>query len=214
MNKPASFLFLLITSAVIMAWLSYSMTGKRAKAIYLQTRTAASKKAPLLPQKLRLKASEARSFAFKNKFNPGLCFLIDMSLPSNRKRFFVYDLEKDSLFQSGLVSHGNCNQEWLEGRKFGNEVGCGCTSLGKYRIGQSYFGRFGLAYKLYGLESTNDKAFARYVVLHSYNCVPEMETGDDICQSNGCPMVSPGFLKQLQLLIEGSKKPMLLWIFD
>jgi hypothetical protein len=68
-----------------------------------------------------------------------------------------------------------CNENWLEGRKYGNEVECGCTALGKYRIGNSYNGRFGQAFKLYGLERTNDKAFERFVVLHSHECVPETE---------------------------------------
>ena len=77
-----------------------------------------------------------------------ICFLLDMSLPSGQNRFFVYDLKKDTLQNSGLVTHGRCNQYWLEGRKYGNTVGCGCTSLGKYKIGYSYNGRFGLAYQV------------------------------------------------------------------
>ena len=44
-----------------------------------------------------------------------------MSLPANHKRLFVYDLEKGRIQNSGLVAHGNCNQYWLEGRKYGNE---------------------------------------------------------------------------------------------
>jgi hypothetical protein len=116
--------------------------------------------------------------------------------------------------RSGLVTHGRCNQDWLEGRKYGNTVGCGCTSLGKYRIGNSYNGRFGLAFKLYGLDKTNDKAFNRFVVLHSHACVPEAEVKDDICQSDGCPTVAPGFLLQLKSILTGSKKPVLLWIYE
>jgi hypothetical protein len=137
-----------------------------------------------------------------------------MSLPSGQSRFFVYDLKKDTLQNSGLVTHGNCFQYWLEGRKYGNTVGCGCTSLGKYKIGYSYSGKFGLAFKLYGLDSTNNKAFERYVVLHGHSCVPESEVRDDICQSNGCPTVAPNFLLQLKPIITASKKPVLLWIYE
>ncbi len=137
-----------------------------------------------------------------------------MSLPSGQNRFFVYNLKKDTLQNSGLVTHGSCNQYWLEGRKYGNTVGCGCTSLGKYKVGHSYNGRFGLAYKLYGLDKTNDKAFERFVVLHSHECVPETEVKDDICQSDGCPTVSPGFLQYLKPIINASKKPVLLWIYE
>ena len=103
---------------------------------------------------------------------------------------------------------------WLEGRKYSNVPGCGCTSLGKYKVGYSYSGTFGLAYKLHGLEKTNSNAFKRYVVLHSHECVPEYPVGDDICQSDGCPTVSPGFLKEIKPLIASSPKPVLLWIFE
>jgi hypothetical protein len=137
-----------------------------------------------------------------------------MSLPANHKRFFVYDLDKDTIQNSGLVTHGNCNQYWLEGRKYGNEIGCGCTSLGKYKIGNSYYGRFGLAFKLYGLEKTNSNAFKRYVVLHSHSCVPDKEVAEEICQSNGCPTVSPEFLEKLTTIIRNLRSPVLLWIFE
>lgn len=158
--------------------------------------------------------SEAKLFVNKNNYNKQFCFFVDMSLPSGSPRFFIFDLKKDSIVNAGLVAHGNCNQYWLEGRKYGNVIGCGCTSLGKYRIGKSYYGKFGLAYKLYGLDSTNNNAFSRYIVLHSHSCVPEIERQDDICQSNGCPTVNPSFLKILQAKVDVSGQSVLLWIFD
>jgi len=71
--------------------------------------------------------------------------------------------------------------------------GCGCSPLGKYKIGNLYYGRFGLAYKLYGLDKTNNNAFRRFVVLHSHECVPETEEQNEICQSDGCPTVTTIF---------------------
>lgn len=164
--------------------------------------------------KIHSKGFNVKDFVKQNQFNTSICFLIDMSLPANKKRFFIYDLKKDTILSSGLVTHGNCNQYWLEGRKYGNKVGCGCTSLGKYKIGNSYYGRFGLAFKLYGLDTSNSNAFRRYVVLHSHSCVPDTDVKEDICQSNGCPTVSPEFLKQLESLIKKAGRPILLWIFD
>jgi hypothetical protein len=50
---------------------------------------------------------------------------------------------------------------------------------------------------LYGLDSTNNQVFRRNIVLHSFSYVPEAETDPyPICNSLGCPMVSPGFLQQ------------------
>ena len=165
-------------------------------------------------KKMKMKSVVATSFMKKNGYNELICFFIDMTLPSGQNRFFVYDMTKDTVQNSGLVTHGRCNQPWLEGRKYSNETGCGCSSLGKYKIGYSYNGTFGLAYKLYGLDKTNSNAFKRFVVLHSHECVPENQVQDEICQSDGCPTISPGFLKQIKPIIDQSSKPILLWIYE
>ncbi|MFI5129064.1 MAG: murein L,D-transpeptidase catalytic domain-containing protein [Chitinophagales bacterium] len=212
MLKPKGLLLLLIL-IFSGALLSSSRYWKQAKG-RIGTIPEEHLRSPGYKEKMQAKASEARMFIEKNRYNESICFLVDMSLPSGQNRFFVYNLKKDSLVSSGLVTHGNCNQYWLDGRKYDNVVGCGCTSLGKYKIGNSYAGRFGLAFKLFGLDKTNDKAFARYVVLHSHSCVPETEVKDEICQSNGCPTVSPGFLWKLKSIVHQSKKPVLLWIYE
>ena len=188
---------------------------------YLSKYKPAVKSVTLLPpvssvtiERLTSHAEEAKSFVRKKGFNDTICLLIDMSLESGKKRFFIYDLLNDSITGMGLVTHGRCNETWLSGRKYGNEVGCGCTSLGKYKIGHSYRGRFGLAYKLIGLDKTNNNAFKRYVVLHSHECVPEQEVDPvPICQSDGCPTVSKSFLEKLSGIIGKSSKPLLLWIY-
>lgn len=206
-------LLLFFITAIAIAWLS-TKAGKRFTAFSLPSATTTIIAAPKTVLKIEAKASEAKAFVKKNKYNTEICFLLDLNLPSNQKRFFIYDLKKNSTINSGLVTHGNCNERWLEGRRYGNTVGCGCSSTGKYKIGTAYYGRFGLAFKLHGLEATNNKAMERYVVLHSHSCVPETEVGSDICQSNGCPTVSPKFLKEIEPLIKGSRKPILLWILE
>lgn len=176
---------------------------------------AATSLSTALAKKINQQAIAAQQFTNTHPFNNSICFLIDMSVESGSNRFFVYDMKKDSVLLSGLVTHGNCNQNWLAGRKYGNTIGCGCTSLGKYKIGNAYHGKFGLAYKLHGLDATNNNAFSRYVVLHSHACVPESPVNAmEICQSNGCPTVSPGFLQQLAVIINASKKPVLLWVYE
>lgn len=209
-----TFLLLLVFSLIAFAWLSFTKTGKRIIAFHGPKLTRAYSAPSKEFLKLHSKAAAAKLFIKQNHFDTSICFLIDMSLPANHKRFFIYEIDKDTILNSGLVTHGNCNQYWLEGRKYGNEIGCGCTSLGKYRIGNSYYGKFGLAFKLYGLEKTNSNAFKRYVVLHSHSCVPDKEVAEEICQSNGCPTVAPGFLKRLEPMIKNARAPILLWIFE
>lgn len=202
------FLFIFLLFILAFECLSFSENGKHV-VMHKNSEIISSEL-----RKLQLKASLAKSFIQQKNFESSFCFLIDMNLPANRKRFFIYDLNKDTVIHSGLVAHGNCNQYCLKKRKYSNDVGSGCTSLGRYKTGNFYEGRFGLAFKLYGLDNSNSNAFKRYVVLHSHSCVPENETEDNVCQSSGCPTVSPKFLKQLTPMIKSSEKPVLLWIFE
>jgi hypothetical protein len=201
------FLFVLASAAWYMSRLKPS--GKAAT-----NKVKADFSKPLL-LKLGSRAAQARKYAANNEYNTSLCFMVDMSIASGKDRFFVYDLKTDSIAEAGLVTHGRCNEDWLTGRRYGNEVGCGCTSLGKYKVGNPYKGKFGLAYKLYGQDSSNTNAFKRFVVLHSHSCVPAKEVDPyPICQSDGCPTVSPDFLKKLAATIDASPRPILLWIFE
>ncbi len=189
-------------------------TWKKTKAAGLPARDSTKNAGRKNAEKLKTFAASARDFVKQKKYNEQTCFLIDMSLASGQSRFFIYDLKKDSVLQSGLVAHGNCYQNWLEGRKYSNGVGSGCTSLGRYRIGIPYTGQWGYSYKLHGLDSSNRNAFERTVVLHGHTCVPSAETEDEICQSNGCPTVAPDFLEKIKSLINSSSRPVLLWIYQ
>ena len=166
-------------------------------------------------QRLATEAAVLKGYLRGQRFNGAFCFLVDMGLPSGRNRFFVYDLRKDSILLTGLVAHGAGSTNFSATPSFSNTNGSGCTSLGRYRIGYPYNGMCGRSYKLYGLDTTNNQAFQRNVVLHSWKDVPDAETYPyPICNSRGCPMVSPAFLRQLQPMIDRSKKPVLLCIFN
>ena len=163
--------------------------------------------------RLNKKATLAKDYIAEHGFEGKHCFLVDMRLPSGKNRFFVYNLDKDSVEIAGLVTHGSGISN-SDAPVFSNTPNSYCTSLGKYKIGKSYDGKFGLAYKLYGLDKTNSKAFDRFVVLHAHACVPNYEISPlPICESWGCPTVSPAFLTLLQFYIDEAKKPVMLWIY-
>jgi len=166
-------------------------------------------------EKLKQRSTEVMPLIKKNHFNSQLCFFVDMGISSGKNRFFVYDLAGDSVLKKGLVAHGSCDAGFQADPIFSNKINSGCSATGKYKIGSSYFGSFGLAYKLYGLDSSNSNAYNRNIVLHSYSCVADEETGSiPLCNSRGCPMVSPHFLDQLKQVINHSSKPILLWIYE
>lgn len=164
--------------------------------------------------RLNKKALSAGDYVTTHGYNTTRCFLIDMRIPSGEKRFFVYNLQTGSVETSGLVTHGSGVNTTSNSPVFSNAPNSNCSSLGKYRIGRSYQGKFGLAYKLYGLEKSNSKAFDRFVVLHAHACVPGDEVSPQlICESWGCPTVAPAFLTQLRSYIDASAKPVMLWIY-
>jgi hypothetical protein len=65
-----------------------------------------SHKAPALNSR----ANEISNYASQHGYSTKYCFLVNMSIPSGRNRFFVYDLEGNSVAYSGLVAHGCCNE--------------------------------------------------------------------------------------------------------
>jgi hypothetical protein len=164
--------------------------------------------------RLSQKSLLAKDFIAGRDFNAKYCFLLDMRIASGKIRFFVYNLEKDSVEIAGLVAHGSGIGNDSNTPAFSNTPNSYCTSLGRYRIGNSYNGKFGLAYKLYGLDKTNNKAFSRFVVLHAHACIPNDEVAPlPICESWGCPTVAPAFLTQLKTYLDRSEEPILLWIY-
>jgi len=164
--------------------------------------------------RLKEKARSIDAFARENNYNSTRCFLIDMHVASGLKRFFVYNFKKDSIEAAGLVTHGSGSDNGTPELSFSNTPNSNATSVGRYRVGKSYYGKFGLAYKLYGLDETNNKAFDRFVVLHSHSCVPTGEVSPSpICESWGCPTVAPAFLSVLKNYIDNSSRPILMWIY-
>ena len=164
--------------------------------------------------RLKEKAAEAKDYVYKEGYDVSYCFLVDMRLPSGKNRFFAYNLLKDSLEIEGLVAHGKGSENGSEDLIFSNRSNSKCTSLGKYKMGESYVGSFGLSYKMAGLDKTNNNASSRLVVLHSYYGVPNEEIYPNLlCVSEGCPMVSPEFLEQLKTYMDDAQEPILMWIY-
>jgi len=215
MQRLKSFFPLIIAFSLFIAF-AFSILAYRLKPVVIRSENTVIKPVEEKPP-LQLKAftQGLNTFAKRNGLNQRVCFLVDMRLPSGTNRFFVYDLTKDSVLHQGLVTHGSGGSAVADSIVFSNRPGSNCTSLGKYRIGNAYYGKFGLAFKLHGLEKTNSNAFERYVVLHGHSCVPVGEVSPrSICRSWGCPTVSPVFLGMLQKYIADAQSPILLWVFN
>ena len=158
-------------------------------------------------------ALQLKQYAIEKGYDTSYAFLVNMSMKSGKKRFFVVNLSTMEIESRSLVAHGRGDERFTFDRKFSNDAGSNCTSVGKYKIGKSYTGQFGLAYRLYGLDATNNNAFKRFVVLHGMSCISYDETDLPICQSEGCPAVAPQFLEEIKPIIDSRKLPMLMWVF-
>lgn len=149
-----------------------------------------------------------------SKYNRDIAFFIDMKIHSGKNRFFIYDLKNQKIMDKGLVAHGSGSETRVAGTlKFSNTNNSLCTALGNYSIGNSYVGKFGKAYKLFGLDTTNNNAFDRNIVLHYYFDVPYNEQETYICNSFGCPMVNEEFYNRIEKIIDNSKKKIILNIY-
>jgi hypothetical protein len=166
-------------------------------------------------QRLLERVKTIKQFIGTNsKYNNELAFFIDMRVMSGKNRFIVYDLKNDKIVDQGLVAHGiGSETENKPELKFSNIGSSFCTSLGKYSIGKNYVGKYGKAYKLYGLDATNSNAFARSIVLHKYDKVPYEEQERAIVHSLGCPMVNELYYGRIEKIIDNSKRNIIMDIY-
>jgi hypothetical protein len=160
------------------------------------------------------KARQLAKIAALNGYNTEFAFLVDMSVKSNKNRFFVINLRTLSIESSSLVAQGRGKERLNLDKDYSNNPGSNCSSLGMYKIGKPYEGDFGRSYRLFGMDASNKNAYQRSIVLHAMGSIPNVETNFPIWQSEGCPSVSTVMLEKLGAMIDNSKKPVLMWMYD
>lgn len=162
----------------------------------------------------QIRISEVKNYIKGKEYNQELAVFINFKIPSGKYRYFIYNLKNNTIVQQAVVSHGSGSViPRSEALKFSNVEGSYQSSLGKYAIGESYMGKFGKAYRLSGLDSTNSNAMQRAIVLHSYGCISDTESQTPACLSLGCPMLSVNAFNETAKYIDQSKKPIILYAF-
>lgn len=171
--------------------------------------------------KLNNKIIEAEKYCIDNNFNQDLCILIDMSIHSGKKRFYIYDFKQKKVTHKYLVSHGCGDSAWMDDKskispQFSNIEDSHMTSLGKYKIGERDWSNWGvnIKYNLHGLEDSNSNALKRFIVFHSWSMVPSEEIFPaGTPEGWGCPAISNESFKEVDKLIKNTTKPILMWIY-
>jgi hypothetical protein len=131
--------------------------------------------------------------------------VIDYALPSNQKRFWVFDLKKKKVLFHTYVSHG-IKSGLLRSEYFSNKHNSKASSIGVFKTKQSYYGRHGLAMRLKGLEPhINDYAEGRSIVMHGgwYMEEPFIKKYGRPGRSWGCPAIPKSITKHLINTIKG-----------
>jgi hypothetical protein len=177
--------------------------------VFAQRETAKNNTAQNLVQH----SHSLREFAKKENYSSSIGILIDMTIASRKKRFFVVNLQNDSILISGLCAHGQGDDVNREEVVFSNKPGSYCTSAGRYKLGVKFEGDYGTGYILHGLDSTNSNALKREIVFHYYFKVADRENENVVCRSNGCPMVSEKTFRATEKLIDAESRPVLMWIY-
>ncbi|GIX31038.1 MAG: hypothetical protein KatS3mg124_1510 [Porticoccaceae bacterium] len=167
-----------------------------------------SRAAPGLSREVLAKALTAADCAVAQGIpRPARLAVIDYSLPSDRRRLWLFDLEKRRLLLHERVAHGrNSGDRWVE--RVSNEPGSLQTSVGLFRAAEPYRGRHGYALRLDGLEpGINDRARERAIVIHGAPYVDPawIARYGRIGRSHGCPAVAQGVVRQVVDALAGGQ---------
>lgn len=171
------------------------------------------------PKTVESYAEIAKDFCIKNDMDTTICILIDMRLHSRLERMFLWSFKTDSVLFSCPVTHGIGGKKGVNGSTpnkpvFSNIRSSHASSIGKYKIGSRGWSNWGVHvnYKLHGLDTTNDNALKRYIVLHSWELVSDTASQDPSPHSWGCPAVSNNSMEILDSYLK-QRANVLLWIY-
>ena len=144
------------------------------------------------PQVLRLAVAAMHCAVSSGMPGAQRLAVIDYSLPSTRRRLWIFDLADQRLLMRELVAHGR-NSGGNFAKHFSDRLGSLESSLGLYRTLGTYQGDNGYSLRLQGLdEGFNNNALQRAIVIHGAPYVSEAfaQREGRLGRSWGCPAVS------------------------
>ena len=154
--------------------------------------------------------SQVRDFCERRGYSTDYYVLVDFSIPSGKKRFFIYDLQRGKHIMSSYCMHGSGKGNTDAKPKFCNEFGSGCSSLGRYII-VGHGAKFKNSVRLRGLDKTNYLAETRGILIHSAGKVTRFSGEKKYIpigsESRGCFTVSRNCVaKVMEIYRESSKR--------
>ncbi|RST32044.1 hypothetical protein HMF7854_00970 [Sphingomonas ginkgonis] len=115
--------------------------------------------------------------------------IADFSKVSSDPRFHLVNLMSGEV-ESFLVAHGRGSDPDHSGfvERFSNDFGSNATSSGAYTTADYYNGKYGLSLRVAGLDTSNNNAMARAIVIHNaWYAEPDMiASHGKLGRSEGC----------------------------
>lgn len=194
---------------LILSIFLFSCKKEKRNSIAINHSTSIKKEAEISDYSDEIK--HIKSFANKGEYNKSIAILIDYGVHSGKNRFFVVNLENDSIIKKALVCHGSGKGKNINAipNVFSNVSESHCTSLGMAVMSERDYSSWGKNYKYWidGLEKENNNMRKRIVVLHAWEGVPDDEIyPEPLATSWGCPTVSIKVLDELDELFKENKK--------
>ena len=159
---------------------------------------------------------QVRDYCERRGYSTEYYILVDFSIPSGKKRFFVYDLQNGCKVLSSYCMHGSGKGNTNAKPKFSNKPGSGCSSLGRYiMVGKG--AKFKNCIRLRGLDRSNSLAEMRGILIHSAGNVSRFHGEAEYIpigsESRGCFTVSRDCVSKVMEIYRGSSKqrPVLLF---
>ena len=163
-----------------------------------------------LVRRVSERAEALREFCRKEGYNTNVALFVDLSRHSGRRRFIAWDMVRNAPIFLCPVSHGSGAQRShvrSAYARISNEDGSHLSSLGRALVAERYMGRYGVAYRLDGLDASNSNLRPRCVVLHgwehttSYPIYPIPTVG-----SFGCPVLSRKMMRRVDELLQNEDR--------
>ena len=153
--------------------------------------------------------SQVRDYCDRRGYSTDYYILVDFSIPSGKKRFFIYDLQNGKRLMSSYCMHGSGKGNTDAKPKFSNEFGSGCSSLVRYvMVGKGR--KFKNYIRLRGLDKTNYLAETRDILIHAAGKVTRFSGEREYIplgsESLGCFTVSRDCVTQVMEIYQGASK--------
>jgi hypothetical protein len=146
---------------------------------------AAADRPPLLDEALAALDRHAHRLVQRDRIG-----LVDFTVHSREPRFHLIDVAGGRIERTWLVAHGSGSDPAATGmlQRFSNEPGSNASSRGAYLTANTYYGKYGRSQRVIGLDTDNDHALDRAIVIHGAPYVdPELiDAQGRIGRSQGC----------------------------